>query len=545
MGLSFAQVYRSDPAAWVEQAASWDQLSTALDRHGRSLVSAYQPLLGGWQGKDADAACAHMTTLRNALLHSSDQFRAAAAVLGSHANVMVGVKSQLNNAVLTAQANGFAVQPNGALSMPGARGNVRLAPAKAQVWQRLATGIARAVDAASASDERTRAALAALAPPPGVAADPATIAAASAIPVPGTDPARVAGWWNGLDQHTREGLLFAHPELIGGLDGVPAQFRDRANRATLAGVRAGLQNQVRAIDDVTPRERAAAQGRLDALNARLTGVNAIETRLAGAPGHPPAFLLGLDTEGNGHAVVAVGDPDHADNVLTYVPGTFSNLSEVGGEISRADAMGTSARTADPSAQTSTIAWVGYDAPQSLVPGAAESSYAQHAEMPLIQFQNGLRATHVGPPSHNTVLGHSYGTTVVGFAARDHGLNADDVIFVGSPGVGVQHAADLHLNPSHVWASRAQYDPIQVAVNPEQLAKSVPGPGGWIAQAEWPGRQYRFGMDPSDSHFGGQGFRSGPGNPLHPMATHSEYWDDRSESLRNIGRIAVGRTDVTR
>jgi hypothetical protein len=31
---------------------------------------------------------------------------------------------------------------------------------------------------------------------------------------------------------------------------------------------------------------------------------------------------------------------------------------------------------------------------------------------------------------------------------------------------------------------------------------------------------------------------------HVLGTHSGYWDYGSDSLANIGRIAVGRTDVT-
>ncbi|MEK8109345.1 alpha/beta hydrolase [Micromonospora sp. M12] len=41
-----------------------------------------------------------------------------------------------------------------------------------------------------------------------------------------------------------------------------------------------------------------------------------------------------------------------------------------------------------------------------------------------------------------MLGHSYGSLVVGVAAREHGLAADALVFVGSPGVGVSHAAEL-------------------------------------------------------------------------------------------------------
>ncbi|MFD8492808.1 alpha/beta hydrolase [Amycolatopsis sp. NPDC059657] len=50
----------------------------------------------------------------------------------------------------------------------------------------------------------------------------------------------------------------------------------------------------------------------------------------------------------------------------------------------------------------------------------------------------------GDPSHNTTVGHSYGTTVIGHAARDEHLAVDDIVFVASPGVGVNHASELGL-----------------------------------------------------------------------------------------------------
>ena len=47
------------------------------------------------------------------------------------------------------------------------------------------------------------------------------------------------------------------------------------------------------------------------------------------------------------------------------------------------------------------------------------------------------AAHIGSPTHTVMLGHSYGSLVVGEAAtRAPGL-ATDLAFVGSPGVSVQ------------------------------------------------------------------------------------------------------------
>jgi pimeloyl-ACP methyl ester carboxylesterase len=81
-------------------------------------------------------------------------------------------------------------------------------------------------------------------------------------------------------------------------------------------------------------------------------------------------------------------------------------------------------------------WLDYDAPDFVDEGAGRGR-AEAAVAGLRRFQDGLRATHDGDPAHLTVLGHSYGSLVVGTAAQAPGPIADDVVFVGSPGVGAR------------------------------------------------------------------------------------------------------------
>lgn len=94
------------------------------------------------------------------------------------------------------------------------------------------------------------------------------------------------------------------------------------------------------------------------------------------------------------------------------------VSVVGCDIDRSDRM-VAAATEAGSPATAVVTWLGYDAPDDLVDAASES-YADNGKGALAGFEDGLRATHQGVPSHNTVVGHSYGTTLVGHAARDRG-----------------------------------------------------------------------------------------------------------------------------
>ncbi len=174
----------------------------------------------------------------------------------------------------------------------------------------------------------------------------------------------------------------------------------------------------------------------------------------------------------------------------------------------------------PGQQMSAITWSDYNSPPDLV-SAADGDFAEQSEGHLAQFQEGLRATHEGPPSHNTVLGHSYGSTLVGYAARDHGLAANDIAFIGSPGVGVDNANELDVPGKHVWSGTAGADiihPLTPSLNPFDI-----GDG---AKNQW------FGMDPSDPQFGGQQLATDPN------ASHSDYWD-RKQSLDAMAEVVAG------
>ncbi|MFF8789985.1 alpha/beta hydrolase [Streptomyces sp. NPDC015125] len=76
------------------------------------------------------------------------------------------------------------------------------------------------------------------------------------------------------------------------------------------------------------------------------------------------------------------------------------------------------------------------------------------------FIDGLKASREsGTGGHLTVIGHSYGSTLILSAARKGELNADDVVFGGSPGVRVGETLDLDVPQGHVWNEEADGDPV--------------------------------------------------------------------------------------
>ncbi len=107
-----------------------------------------------------------------------------------------------------------------------------------------------------------------------------------------------------------------------------------------------------------------------------------------------------------------------------------------------------------------------------------------------------------------MVAHSYGSLVTGMAESGQGLEVDETVFVGSPGVGVNSADDL--GDGNVWVGLASGDPV--------------GYSGW------------FGPNPHGKAFGSTRFHTGD------ISGHSSYFNEGSESLRNIGLITAGYLD---
>ncbi|MEH0846399.1 alpha/beta hydrolase, partial [Micromonospora sp. CPCC 205711] len=353
-------------------------------------------------------------------------------------------------------------------------------------------------------------------------------------PAPGAPAAEVAAWWAGLTRAQRRWLVAHEPGLVGRLDGLPAAARDQANRLTLAARRGVLLAQRRRLAARFPRGPVEQAG-LARLDRSLAGVDALAERSAAA-GPPRAYLLKVDPAGDGRAVVALGNPDRAGQVLTYVPGMTSDLADAPGELGRAGRVLGRCAALAPGTEAAAVLWLDYDAPD-FVHEAAWPAQARDAGPALHRFQEGLRAAHEGASARQTVLGHSYGSVVVGAAARDHGLDADALVFVGSPGVGVERAEALRLPPERVWASTAPDDVIRLVRPPAELAGRAALATSPLATAVSllapSGHELWFGHDPSDPGFGGRTFPSG-------RYGHTGYWDPGNPALDGMARIVLGR-----
>ncbi|MEW2214607.1 alpha/beta hydrolase [Streptomyces globisporus] len=363
------------------------------------------------------------------------------------------------------------------------------------------------------------------------------------LPEPPKDgtPKDNASWWKGLSPEEQAAHLALNAAAVGALDGLPAEARDEANRMVLAQSRAQVELELAKIPEPTrysPNPNGTYPAVIQNDNwtkwnekhgerfAQLTksreGMKSIQERFdaTGTKGLPEAYLLGFSTEGNGRAIVANGNPDTADHQAVYVPGTSSNLGSVGGDINRMANVWRVASDEADGASVSTITWLGYDAPQSIVKDSPFSHYANDGAPAYNRFLDGLDASYTAESDpHRTAIGHSYGTTLIGSAARQGELNADDVILAGSPGVQVSKAEQLDVPKGHVWNQEADWDVVP------DIGRF--GHGGNDRDGVW--------LIPSDPVFGANQMTT-------DTSGHSDYWKENTESLRNQGLVVAGRGD---
>lgn len=502
----------------AELARGWRQGGEAFTRTGGHDLG---PAQQAW----ADVGGAAFATRAGRNLRAATDHGAGMAALSSRvegfAAEVVGLKNGIRSAIAV---NDPLYGLIGTLPPPlGVAGQVLFANQTADMVNGMIMEAAARVSAGST--------------PGGPRVVPAANPVASAEPPPGNDPAKNKQWWEGLTPEERARLVRERPELIGGLDGLPATARDDANRLVLERLPGELRAEAARLraeigqPGLDPDSALGQLARAEALEQRAAQLEKLRERLGpdNAPydpndpgkGDQRYFLLGFDNAGDGRAIVARGNPDTAQNVATLVPGIMNDITTVGEStppkqslIDRIDVLHEAA-TNRRNVPTSVIGWLDYDTPSgAAVPGTFSGDAADSARKDLQSFQQGLRASHLGPPSHNTLIGHSYGALVAGAAARDGNLQIDDFVSVNSLGNGTQHASELRA--TNVWVTEHNDDPsADLGVH---------------------------GRDPSDIRYGAKVFESDPLPGTHlPQGVHSGAFDrvPGNVGLDNLGRIIAG------
>jgi hypothetical protein len=233
----------------------------------------------------------------------------------------------------------------------------------------------------------------------------------------------------------------------------------------------------------------------------------------------PQKVLFFDPSGDGRIAVVQGDLVNAPNVAVQVPGISNTLAKYGSLLTEGQNLKAAA-----GGNTAVVTWLGYDTPVSAVGLNPVRAWDEISNSKMASAGADQLSSFVGdidqhrPDARITVIGHSYGSHVTGLAA-EQGMPADVVVFIGSPGTGVEKvAAFSHDSRSpEVYVGQNSLDPISVGTDLTGI-----------------GDQSHFSTDPIAGTFGAV--------PDHVRVfgvtnVSHKYYEPRSESLDWLGDIA--------
>ncbi|WP_181193321.1 alpha/beta hydrolase [Prauserella shujinwangii] len=293
------------------------------------------------------------------------------------------------------------------------------------------------------------------------------------------DPVAVHGFLTAACAAERQRLVAEHPSVLGALDGAPPALRYAANDLLM--------------------------------------------HAAGPPyrDRDGRYLL-FDPRGRGRIARVFGDLAAADRITVLVPGAGNRVvnfwNGVGGEGYRSPSAQAAVlyeaacRRAGNPGRLAVIAWLGYDTPNGNDLAVARQERAQAGALALRRFLAGLVV--VCPRASIALFGHSYGSTVIGLAASGLPARVSDVAVFGSPGMGVDNAAQLGID-ARLWAGQSTRDWIR-----------------WVPRSRLFG--FGHGTKPADPRFGARVF------PTSDVADHDHYLSPGTDSLSSLARIAAGR-----
>jgi len=359
-------------------------------------------------------------------------------------------------------------------------------------------------------------------------------------PPAGATPSDNAAWWATMSPDERKEIIAKHPEWIGNRDGVDFTSRDKANRNILDDRREHVSSRMAELTELMAQSRGVAPGghttdeyrrlraEYDDLMEEKGAIAGIDKVLALGGVHQ---LAGLDfTKGRTEAILVNGNLDDADHVAVFTPGMTSTVGNIGGNDRDMADLSLRIRSAlerqdvdDP--QVATVTWLGYQAPQMLPDlSVASSSDAEEGGAALADFYRGINASATTDPNL-TSLGHSYGSSTVGYALQHENTGVDQAVLFGSPGAATGDIDDYRIPAGTTYYAETADDPV--------------------------GDLSRFGSDPSS--MAGvreletaaatiEGEDGNPGIHLDRSSGHSEYLDRGTTSQYGIAEIATGSSD---
>jgi pimeloyl-ACP methyl ester carboxylesterase len=229
-------------------------------------------------------------------------------------------------------------------------------------------------------------------------------------------------------------------------------------------------------------------------------------------------VLASDHHGGGRIVAVVGDLRTADRIAVIVPGVATTVDNfdrgLGGVIRRSpywQATQLHAAARATGVRVAAIAWLGYDPPDGIGLAAARSDRAVAGAGALAGFVTELAGYR--PGASITLIGHSYGSLVIAYAAARLPAQVTDLVALGSPGLDVAHARDLRTR-ARLWVGSAGRDWTR-----------------WLPDLRILGLGH--GTNPSRPWFGARRLDVGG------AGTHDGYFLPGTTSLRSLAAVVAG------
>ena len=416
---------------------------------------------------DAPRVVSTITALARALVSAAVAARDGAQQLDlARSDVLTGVEE--------ARTEGFAVADDAAVTVAAgpaplmvllAGGDdavaATLLAARAREWERrISEGLERlaaadadaAADIADAFGEN----------PPPAATVPAAVGPGPVAGWPTMSQDRIAEQIAEMSPQQRDRLIAEYPRQVGNTDGVPWPMRAAANRINIA---SAVLTETGADDDSRRRVALyrALLGEIDDPSGRR---GRIERQIV-AFDPARASLVELN-----------GDLAAARSVAVLVPGVNTRI-----EDSAANTVTARRFVTATSGDAAVITYLGGPFPQvrdpvDVVTEAADPRYALDMAPRLVAFSEDVDRV-VGDGVPVTVIGHSYGGSIVG-TAETQGLTSDRTLFLAAAGAGVG------VDDPGDWHNR----------NPTVLRFSMTAPGDFIEAVQGiPGGPH--GADPDE------------------------------------------------
>jgi len=353
----------------------------------------------------------------------------------------------------------------------------------------------------------------------------------------------VNDWWTSLSEDEQNDIIANNPDWIGNLNGVSLAARSEANKNRLDAMKAEIDRQVKDFEPKTELQWTGYKfeykntSGYEAMLQRQKDIDSLRDTFSYSENPDKErihSLLVLDNSGDHlRAAVGTGDIDAADHVLVYTPGMTTTVAgglvtggkEFGAKVDEAERIMSETGMPDHDDKNTEqveetaagVTWLGYDAPgwDETLTGSdgtvLSDREAQSAAPDLAGFYDGIQATHTGDP-HLVAAGHSYGSTVTGYASQESDA-PDDIVVWGSPGASTVDASDLNTVPDRMYSASATDD-------------FVAGYG-------------RYGGNPTtdpESDFTPLDTRGHYEDGLQASAGHSLYTKAGTTSLHNLGNI---------